>query len=297
MSAAAASKAMKLRVGLCQMLVSSNKTANLQKAKTMIAKAASQGADLIVLPECFNSPYDTKQFRKYSEPIPMNAKEVDATKSPSVAMLLEATRHHRVPIIGGSIPEYCEDKIYNTAMVMSPDSDVITKHRKMHLFDVNVPGGICFRESDTLSPGNSFTVFPYSSPKADLSIGVGVCYDMRFPELALAYTTLGCKMLVYPSAFNMTTGPLHWDILAKGRAVDSQSFVILCSPARDVNSSYVAYGHSVVVSPWGKVVGQLDEKEGILMADIDLSECDAMRKAIPTSQQKRKDMYEFKLLK
>ena len=114
-------------------------------------------------------------------------------------------------------------------------------------------------------------------------------------------------MLVYPSAFNMTTGPLHWDILAKGRAVDSQSFVILCSPARDVNSSYVAYGHSVVVSPWGKVVGQLDEKEGILMADIDLSECDAMRwiwvivfrsrKAIPTSQQKRKDMYEFKLLK
>ena len=114
-------------------------------------------------------------------------------------------------------------------------------------------------------------------------------------------------MLVYPSAFNMTTGPLHWDILAKGRAVDSQSFVILCSPARDVNSSYVAYGHSVVVSPWGQVVGQLDEKEGLLMDDIDLSECDAMRwiwgivfrsrKAIPTSQQKRKDMYEFKLLK
>lgn len=84
-------------------------------------------------------------------------------------------------------------------------------------------------------------------------------------------------MLVYPAAFNMTTGPLHWDIIAKGRAVDSQSYVILCSPARDVNSSYVAYGHSVVVSPWGKVVGQLDEKEGVLMADIDLNECDVMR--------------------
>ena len=84
-------------------------------------------------------------------------------------------------------------------------------------------------------------------------------------------------MLVYPAAFNMTTGPLHWDIIAKGRAVDSQSYVILCSPARDVNGSYVAYGHSVVVSPWGKVVGQLDEKEGVLMADIDLNECDVMR--------------------
>ena len=84
-------------------------------------------------------------------------------------------------------------------------------------------------------------------------------------------------MLVYPAAFNMKTGPLHWDIIAKGRAVDSQSYVILCSPARDVNGSYVAYGHSVVVSPWGKVVGQLDEKEGVLMADIDLNECDVMR--------------------
>ena len=84
-------------------------------------------------------------------------------------------------------------------------------------------------------------------------------------------------MIVFPSAFNMTTGPLHWDILAKGRAVDTQSYVILCSPARDEKGSYVAYGHSVIVSPWGKVVGQLDEKEGILMADIDLKECEDVR--------------------
>ena len=94
---------------------------------------------------------------------------------------------------------------------------------------------------------------------------------------SLIYTQKACKMIVFPSAFNMTTGPLHWDILAKGRAVDTQSFVILCSPARDEKGSYVAYGHSVVVSPWGRVIGQLDEKEGILMADIDLKECDAVR--------------------
>lgn len=114
-------------------------------------------------------------------------------------------------------------------------------------------------------------------------------------------------MIVFPSAFNMTTGPLHWDILAKGRAVDTQSFVILCSPARDEKGSYVAYGHSVVVSPWGRVIGKLDEKEGVLMADIDLSECDAVRyslfmlimkrDSIPTSKQKRHDLYELKPFK
>lgn len=84
-------------------------------------------------------------------------------------------------------------------------------------------------------------------------------------------------MLVYPSAFNMSTGPLHWDILAKGRAVDTQSFVLLCSPARDEKASYVAYGHSMIVSPWGRVMGELDEKEGVLMGDIDLSECASVR--------------------
>ena len=113
-----------------------------------------------------------------------DAKELDAKRSPSVAMILEAARTHHVPIIGGSIPEYCNDKIYNTAMAIPPYGDLITKHRKIHLFDVNVPGGICFRESDTLSPGDSFTVFPYASPTAVMSIGIGVCYDMRVPELA-----------------------------------------------------------------------------------------------------------------
>ena len=88
---------------------------------------------------------------------------------------------------------------------------------------------------------------------------------------------MGCRILVYPSAFNMTTGPLHWEILAKGRAVDTQAFVVLCSPARDVNGSYVAYGHSIVVNPWGKVIGELDEKEDVLIADVDLSECDKVR--------------------
>ena len=122
---------------------------------------------------------------------------MDPVKSPSVSMLLEETRKYHIPLIGGSIPEFYNDRIYNTAMAMSPDSDVITKHRKMHLFDVNIPGGICFQESQTLTAGNSFTVYHCSLPKADLDIGIGVCYDMRFPELRLLiFASFSCLVLL-----------------------------------------------------------------------------------------------------
>ena len=218
---------------------------------------------------------------------------IDKSVHPTLAMLAEEVKRHRITLIGGSIPEISDNKVFNTSSILSWKSDTIVKHRKLHLFDVNVPGGICFQESETLTAGDHFTVYPYSSSSADFLIGVGICYDVRFPELALVYAQRGCKLLAYPSAFNMTTGPLHWDLLARGRAVDTQSYVMMCSPARDEHGSYVAYGHSVVVDPWGKVVAQLDEKEGVLMADIDLGKCDQVRAAIPTKDQKRFDLYEL----
>ena len=218
---------------------------------------------------------------------------IDKSVHPTLAMLAEEVKRHRITLIGGSIPEISDNKVFNTSPILSWKSDTIVKHRKLHLFDVNVPGGICFQESETLTAGDHFTVYPYSSSSADFLIGVGICYEVRFPELALVYAQRGCKLLAYPSAFNMTTGPLHWDLLARGRAVDTQSYVMMCSPARDEHGSYVAYGHSVVVDPWGKVVAQLDEKEGVLMADIDLGKCDQVRAAIPTKDQKRFDLYEL----
>ena len=218
---------------------------------------------------------------------------IDKSVHPTLAMLAEEVKRHRITLIGGSIPEISDNKVFNTSPILSWKSDTIVKHRKLHLFDVNVPGGICFQESETLTAGDHFTVYPYSSSSADFLIGVGICYDVRFPELALVYAQRGCKLLAYPSAFNMTTGPLHWDLLARGKAVDTQSYVMMCSPARDEHGSYVAYGHSVVVDPWGKVVAQLDEKEGVLMADIDLGKCDQVRAAIPTKDQKRFDLYEL----
>jgi omega-amidase len=132
------------------------------------------------------------------------------------------------------------------------------------LFDIDIPNGITFKESEVLTGGNKFTVFEINKCR----IGVGICYDMRFDELSRIYRNKGCDMLVYPGAFNMKTGPLHWELLARARANDNQLFVASVSPARDVNADYVAWGHSLVVDPWGKVLQSASETETTIVQDI-----------------------------
>jgi len=122
-------------------------------------------------------------------------------------------------------------------------------------------------------------------------IGIGICYDIRFPEYAQLLADNGCIMLAYPGAFNTTTGPLHWELLQRGRAVDNQSYVLACSPARNPDSKYQAWGHSSVVSPWGDVVATTDHKPSIVIADLDMERVFEMRKNIPVRSQKRHDLY------
>lgn len=170
-------------------------------------------------------------------------------------------------LIGGSIPERDQNKLYNTCTVWGPQGDLIAKHRKMHLFDIDIPNGIRFKESEVLSAGNSFTTFQVGD---SLKIGLGICYDIRFEEMARVYRQMGCNVLIYPGAFNMTTGPLHWELLQRGRAVDTQCFVATASPARDATADYIAYGHSMVVNPWGQIINQAAEGEETVTAEIGL---------------------------
>ncbi|KAM5275226.1 omega-amidase NIT2 isoform 4-T4 [Hipposideros larvatus] len=185
--------------------------------------------------ECFNSPYGTNYFPEYAEKIP----------GESTQKLSEVAKECSIYLIGGSIPEEDAGKLYNTCAVFGPDGTLLVKHRKLHLFDIDVPGKITFQESKTLSPGDSFSTFetPYCR------VGLGICYDIRFAELAQIYAQRGCQLLVYPGAFNLTTGPAHWELLQRGRAVDNQVYVATASPARDEKASYVAWGHSTVVNP------------------------------------------------
>ncbi|XP_034972081.1 omega-amidase NIT2 isoform X2 [Zootoca vivipara] len=240
------------RIALIQLHVSAAKTENLNRACGLVRSAAQQGAKLVVLPECFNSPYGTKYFRDYAEKIP----------GESTQKLSEIAKECGVYLIGGSIPEEDAGKLYNTCTGFGPDGAMITKYRKIHLFDINVPGKIRFQESETLSPGATLSVI-----------------DTR------------CQLLVYPGAFNLTTGPAHWELLQRGRAVDNQVYVATASPARDEKASYVAWGHSTVVNPWGEVIAKAGTEETIIYADIDLKRLAEARQQIPILSQKRSDLY------
>lgn len=134
----------------------------------------------------------------------------------------------------------------------------------MHLFDIDIPGEITFKESDSLSAGSQLAVIDVK----DFKIGIGICYDIRFEELAKLYRKKGCNMLIYPGAFNMKTGPLHWELLARSRANDNQCYTALVSPARDVSAGYVAWGHSMVVDPWGKVMNSAGPDEEVFVTEI-----------------------------
>ncbi|MEQ2251088.1 Carbon-nitrogen hydrolase [Ilyodon furcidens] len=274
----AASEVMsKFRLAVVQLRVSSVKADNLSRVRRLVKEAAGQGSKVVLLPECFNSPYGTSFFSTYAEKIPGESTQV----------LSEVAKENKLYLVGGSIPEEDAGKLYNSCAVFGPDGEMILKHRKIHLFDIDVPGKIRFQESETLSPGNSLSMFDTPFCK----VGVGICYDMRFAELAQLYSRKGCHLLVYPGAFNMTTGPAHWELLQRGRAVDNQVYVATASPARDEAASYVAWGHSTVVNPWGEVIAKSGPEETIIYADIDLQYLADIRQQIPIISQRRDDLY------
>jgi omega-amidase len=193
-------------------------------------------------------------------------------------------------LVGGSIPEFVPEtkKYFNTSLVFSPEGRLIATHRKTHLFDIDIPGKITFKESDVLSPGNKVTIF--NIPEYG-KVGLAICYDVRFPELAMIAARKGAFLLVYPGAFNTTTGPMHWSLQARARAMDNQVYVAMCSPARDMSASYHAWGHTIAVNPNAEVMAEADEKETIIYADLDGAKIDETRKGIPIYTQRRFDVY------
>lgn len=265
------------KIAVCQMLITNDKQDNLKKAEALIREAAAAKSHWVVLPEMFNCPYDNKYFPEFAEVFP----------GPTTTLLSDLAKELELFIIGGSIPECCEDRIYNTSFIFDSQGKLTGKHRKMHLFDIDIEGGIRFQESEILSPGKSVTVIK-TSPCA---VGVAICYDMRFPELMRLMALEGAKVIVIPAAFNMTTGPAHWELLARTRALDNQVYLVAASPARNLEASYHAYGHSMIVNPWGTVVAQADEKEGIVYAEVDLGLVEKVRRELPLLMHRREDIY------
>lgn len=266
------------KIALCQSNVVDNKKKNLENAHKLIYEAASNGADMVALCEMFNCPYSGKYFSVYGE------KESD---SETIEMLKAAASECNIYLIGGSIPEISEDKIYNTSYVLNPNGEIIAKHRKIHLFDVNIENGIRFIESDFLSPGEDITVFDTPFGRA----GLCICYDIRFPEMIRSLVLKGAQVIFVPAAFNMTTGPAHWETLFKARALDNQVYMAGISPAREINGVYTAYGHSIIANPWGQIISEANEEQEIIYGSIDISYENKIREELPLLKHRKSGIY------
>ncbi|WP_407392707.1 carbon-nitrogen hydrolase family protein [Methanobrevibacter sp.] len=269
----------KIKLALCQMNVVDNKKENLKKATSMITESVKQNADFIVLPEMFNCPYSNDKFIEYQE---------DENDSYTLNKISSLALKNNVYILAGSIPEKDGDNLYNTSYLFDKTGNIMAKHRKMHLFDIDVKDKITFKESDVLTAGNEFTIADTEFGK----IGIGICYDIRFPELARIMVEKGALVLFYPGAFNMTTGPTHWELLFRSRALDNQCYCVGVAPALNEDASYHSYGHSIIASPWGEVLRQASAKEELIISEIDLSEIKKIREELPLLKNKREDLYE-----
>ncbi|MCI2058995.1 MAG: carbon-nitrogen hydrolase family protein [Oscillibacter sp.] len=269
-----------MRTALIQMSGTADKQRDIRRAVENLRRAREAGAELAVLPEMFCCPYRNSCFRAYGE----------EAGGPAQTALAAAARELGLYVVGGSVPELAGGKVYNTSFVYGPDGAQLARHRKAHLFDIHVDGGQKFQESAVLSPGNEITTFE----TAFGTMGLCICFDLRFEELARCMALRGARVIFVPAAFNMTTGPAHWELLFRQRAVDNQLFMVGVSPARDETAAYVAYGNSLAVDPWGTVLCRAGGEETILYADLDLTRVDSVRRQLPILSARRTDLYELR---
>ena len=266
-----------MKIALVQMSVTSKKQENIDVAIKNISRAAKEGAELVVLPEMFCCPYSNEYFSSYAE----------KAKGHVWKAMSDAADKNNIYLIAGSMPEIENGLIYNTSFVFDRRGRQIARHRKMHLFDVDIEGGIKFFESETFSAGDDITVFDTEYGK----FGLCICFDMRFAELSLLMSSKGAQVIFVPAAFNMTTGPAHWEIMFRQRAVDNQLFTVGVAPARDDDGVYVSYANSIICSPWGECIYRAGAEETTKIVDIDLLLNKKIRQQLPLVQSRRKDIY------
>lgn len=266
-----------MRTALIQMPVTADKAENLTVARDYVRRAADGGAQLAVLPEMFCCLYTNEAFRANAEP----------AGGPVHTAMAGLARETGLWLVAGSMPEADGGRIYNTSFVFDPAGRQAAFHRKMHLFDIDVKGGQRFMESETFTAGDSVTVFDTPFGK----LGLCICFDLRFPELARCMALAGARAIVTPAAFNMTTGPAHWELLFRQRAVDNQLFTLGVAPARDEQGPYVSYGNTILCSPWGEVLARAGSAPALLLADVDLNQNESIRAQLPLLSARRTDVY------
>jgi predicted amidohydrolase len=257
---------------------------NLATTEHLVRRAASLGAAFIATPE--NTPFLGPQFHKVSlaEPLdgPTGQRLAGLAAELGIHLLIGGLAERRVDAAGQPDPKRC----YNTSVLYGPDGSTLAAYRKMHLFDVDIPGGLTILESDSIAPGPPQ---PVVAETVLGRMGLSICYDLRFPELYRGQADLGAELLMVPSAFTATTGKDHWHVLLRARAIETQCWVL--APAQwgvhDPEGKRHSYGHSVIIDPWGIVVADKGHGEGLCLAEIDLDRAAKVRQSIPVRDHRR----------
>lgn len=251
---------------------------NLDTAKNLIYEASKNDAKLIILPEMFAI-------------MGLTAADKVAVREPfgkgKIQFFLEEqARNNQVWIVGGTIPIECEDrgKIRAASLVFDDHGKCVSRYDKIHLFDATISNEECYEESDTIEPGNKLVVIETPFGK----LGLGVCYDIRFPELFRCLFNQGAEIIVIPSAFTVTTGEAHWELLARSRAVENFCYLVGACQGGIHSNGRRTYGNSIIIEPWGNVVARkADTSPGVIYASIDLKKINEARTAIPIRVHQR----------
>ncbi len=254
-----------MRVAAVQVNSTADKGRNFEAAERLVRAAAADGAQLVVLPEKWNLLGDGEELRAGAEPL----------DGPTISAARSWAGELGVQLVAGSIAERVEgqDKLANTSVLIGSDGEVEAAYRKIHMFDVDV-GGVAYRESD-------------------LTLGMTVCYDLRFPELYRILAVRGARVITVPSAFTLHTGKDHWEVLLRARAIENQAFVVAPNQIGEAPPHYHSYGRSMILDPWGVVLAQAPDEVCFIAADLDPALQERVRATLPSLANRRPDAYRW----
>lgn len=261
---------------VCQLCSTLDKEANVAAAEKLVLEAAEKGAQLVALPELFNALGPLPQVIALAEPIP----------GPTSERCSQWAARLNITLCAGSICEKADSPGhgFNTSLLFGPDGTLLAKYRKMHLFDADIPGHVTVKESEFMLPGETTVVTRHSG----CEYGQAICYDLRFPEVFRQLAASGAEIIFLPSAFTLATGPDHWEILLRARAIENQAFVVAPNQCGRHGPGLVSYGHSMIVDPWGRVLARASgDRQEIVYAQLQSAILEDMRRKLPALKHRR----------
>jgi predicted amidohydrolase len=266
-----------MRVAAIQLNSTPDPARNLEQARALILEAAGQGAQLVALPEHF----------AYLGPEDKNPPSAQPLEGPLVREFRDLARRLGLFLLLGSFPELSgeDERPHNTSLLLGPEGQLLAHYRKMHLFDIDLPGGPTYQESRFMRPGDEVVTAPL--PGTPFTAGLAICYDLRFPELFRALSAQGADLLLLPAAFTLATGRDHWEVLLRARAIENLAYVVAPAQYGVHSPGRRSFGRSLIIDPWGLILAQAPDGAGVIYATIDHARLSRLRRELPCLEHRR----------